>query len=164
MKGAFFAIKHALRPMLAAKSGPICVVCSDQSLVGKPEQNLYGLTKGALASLVRSCGAQYAPLGVRVNGVCPGTIDTPLSRGAVAQVRPRRARSGLWWLTVLRFAQIVAWKGKGSVEETLEWLQTAQPVPRMGEPAEVAHAVLAALTNGFMAGALVAVDGGYTCV
>jgi len=61
-------------------------------------------------------------------------------------------------------AQIVAWKGTGSVDETLEWLKTAQPVPRMGEPAEAAQAVLATLTNGFMAGALVAVDGGYTCV
>ena len=187
MKGAFFAIKHALRPMIAAKSGAICVVCSDQSTIGKPEQNLYGLTKGALASLVRSCGAQARA--VPLAHACPRARCKRHARRAVRSARhsrqrrvPRhhrhpalarrrragkatRARSDRAQRPDARArAQIVAWKGTGSVDETLEWLKTAQPVPGMGEPAEAAQAVLATLTNGFMAGALVAVDGGYTCV
>ena len=49
------------------ESGAIIIVGSDQSLVGKPGQNLYGLTKGAIAQLSKSCAAQFAPDGIRVS-------------------------------------------------------------------------------------------------
>ena len=74
VKGTFFAIQNALRPMKAAGRGNIVVICSDQSLIGKAEQNLYGMTKGAIGQLVKSCGGQYAPQGIRVNGICAGTL------------------------------------------------------------------------------------------
>ena len=72
-----------------------------------------------------------------------GTIDTPLSRGAAA-----------------RFAE---WKGLDA-EQMVAGLESAQPVPRMGRPEEIAQAVMACCCNGFMAGALVSVDGGYVAM
>ena len=101
------------------------------------------MTKGALGQLTKSTAAAYGPLGIRVNCVCPGTIETPLMHGAVQKM--------------------VAEKGAVAAE-IYDALNTAQPVPRVGAPAEVANAVLSVCTNGFMCGALIAVDGGYTCV
>jgi NAD(P)-dependent dehydrogenase (short-subunit alcohol dehydrogenase family) len=92
--------------------GSIVVVGSDQSFIGKPFQNLYGMTKGAIAQLAKSTAVQYAPDGIRVNCVCPGTIDTPLMRKAVAHM-----------------ADLA---GDGDIEGRVKWLETAQPFPRLG--------------------------------
>jgi len=145
VKGTFFAMAAALPTMVAQKSGSIVVVGSDQSFVGKPGQNLYGLTKGAVAQLVKSTAAQYAPVGVRVNGVCPGSVDTPLLRGAIKKI-----------------AQLKGTDAAGE-EELFTWLQTAQPMPRLGQPTEIALAIAMVSKVPFMTGALVPVDGGYTC-
>jgi len=69
VKGAFFAVQAVLPSMRKRKNGAIIIVGSDQTLVGKPGQNLYGLTKGALGQFAKSTGAQYAPEGIRVNCV-----------------------------------------------------------------------------------------------
>lgn len=93
LKGTFFSMAAVLPAMVTNRSGSIVLIGSDQSFVGKPGQNLYGMTKGAIAQLVKSTAAQYAPEGVRVNAVCPGTVDTPLMRGAVDKiVSMKRAR------------------------------------------------------------------------
>ena len=121
IKGCFFAISSVVPIMKKQepKGGSIVVVGSDQSFIGKPFQNLYGMTKGAIAQLAKSCAVQYAPEGIRVNCVCPGTIDTPLMRKAVEH------------MTDLA--------GDGDVEGRVKWLETAQPYPRLGQPEEVAH-------------------------
>lgn len=142
VKGAFFGIQAVLPAMRKVGRGNIIITCSDQTLVGKPEQNVYGLTKGALGQLVKSCGAQFAPEHIRVNGVCPGTIDTPLMHGAVS-----------------RFS---SWKEEAK-EGLYKWLETAQPYPRLGRPEEVAKTMVMISQVDFMVGALVPVDGGYTC-
>jgi len=144
VRGTFYSMAAVLPTMEKQGSGSIVVIGSDQSFVGKPGQNLYGLTKAATAQLVKSTAAQYAPLGVRVNAVCPGTIDTPLMRGAVEK--------------------IASLKPDGpSPDELVEWLQTAQPLPRLGSSLEIALAVAMVSKVPFMTGALVPVDGGYTC-
>ncbi|KAG8457745.1 hypothetical protein KFE25_005758 [Diacronema lutheri] len=145
VKGSFFALAAVLPAMKAQRRGSVVIVGSDQSFVGKPGQSLYGLTKGATAQLVKSTAAQYAQLGVRVNAVCPGTIDTPLMRGAVRQIARMKGQSA---------------EGE---EDLVTWLKTAQPMPRLGEPEEIALAIAMVSKVPFMTGALVAVDGGYTC-
>lgn len=143
VKGTFFAVQSVVPYMRKQRSGAIVLIGSDQSLVGKPEQNLYGMTKGAIVQLSKSCAAQYAPEGVRVNCVCPGTIDTPLMRGAIdifANNKPNLNKDDL-----------------------LAWLQTAQPYPRVGQPDEVAAVIAAIAKIPFVVGAVVSVDGGYTC-
>jgi NAD(P)-dependent dehydrogenase (short-subunit alcohol dehydrogenase family) len=117
IKGCFFAISSVV-PLMRKQEprggfrGSIVVVGSDQSFIGKPYQNLYGLTKGAISQLAKSCAVQYAPEGIRVNCVCPGTIDTPLMRAAVEHM-----------------AELA---GDGDIEGRVKWLETAQPFPRLG--------------------------------
>ena len=140
LKGTFFAVQAAL-PAMVDRGGSVVIVGSDQSLVGKPEQHLYGCTKGAIAQLSKSLAAHYAPLGVRVNCVCPGTIDTPLMHGAVQD--------------------FVAKKG-AKAEDLYAWLNTAQPLPRLGTPDEVAALVACVAKIPFVVGAMISIDGGYT--
>mmetsp|Transcript_6118 Transcript_6118/g.18078 ORF Transcript_6118/g.18078 Transcript_6118/m.18078 type:complete len:129 (+) Transcript_6118:700-1086(+) len=123
------------------KGGAVVIIGSDQSLVGKAEQHLYGCTKGAIAQLSKSLALHYAPLGVRVNCVCPGTIDTPLMHGAVQD--------------------FVDQKG-AKAAELYEWLETAQPLPRMGKPEEVAALVACVAKIPFCVGSMISIDGGYT--
>ena len=143
IKGCFFAISSVVPHMKKQeKGGSIIVVGSDQSFVGKPYQNLYGMTKGAIAQLAKSTAVQYAPEGIRVNCVCPGTIDTPLMRKAVKH------------MTDLA--------GDGDVEGRVKWLETAQPFPRLGHPEEVAHTIAFVSKMPFMVGSNIQIDGGYT--
>lgn len=142
VKGAFFAVKSVLPVMRRQKAGSIILIGSDQSLIGKPSQNLYGMTKGALGQLAKSCAAQYAPEGVRVNVVCPGTIDTPLMHNAVS---------------------LFAEKNNQPKAELYNWLETAQPYPRLGQPDEVAALIVTVAKIPFIVGATISIDGGYTC-
>ena len=119
IKGCWFAISSVVPIMKKQKSGSITIVGSDQSFIGKPYQNLYGMTKGAIAQLAKSTAVQYAAEGIRVNCVCPGTIDTPLMRKAVQHM-----------------AELA---GDGDVEGRVKWLETAQTFPQLGMPEEVAH-------------------------
>ena len=140
LKGTFFGIQAAV-PAMLDNGGSIVIIGSDQSLIGKPEQHLYGCTKGAIAQLSKSLAAHYAPKGVRVNCICPGTIDTPLMHGAVQD--------------------FVKQKG-ANAEELYTWLETAQPLPRLGRPEEVAALVACVAKIPFCVGSMISVDGGYT--
>eukprot|EP00457_Paulinella_chromatophora_P017288 gb/GEZN01018297.1/.p2 GENE.gb/GEZN01018297.1/~~gb/GEZN01018297.1/.p2 ORF type:complete len:142 (+),score=9.61 gb/GEZN01018297.1/:200-625(+) len=80
-------------------------------------------------------------VGIRVNCICPGTIDTPLVDGAInALMKQNPDTTEAHWRKVL---------------------DEAQPIHRLGRPEEIAQAVIMCATNGFMTGALVSVDGGY---
>ena len=140
LKGTFFGIQAAV-PAMLDHGGSIVIIGSDQSLIGKPEQHLYGCTKGAIAQLSKSLAAHYAPKGVRVNCICPGTIDTPLMHGAVQD--------------------FVKQKG-ANAQELYTWLETAQPLPRLGRPEEVAALVACVAKIPFCVGSMISVDGGYT--
>ncbi|KAH8054835.1 hypothetical protein JL722_8786 [Aureococcus anophagefferens] len=104
LKGTFFAVQAAV-PHMRDRGGAVVIIGSDQSLVGKPEQHLYGCTKGAIAQPSSPRGALRAG-GHRVNCVCPGTIDTPLMHGAVADfVEKKGAKAELYaWLEPSRSA------------------------------------------------------------
>jgi len=82
IKGCYFSIQSVLPTMRAQKKGSVVIVASDQSFIGKASQNLYGLTKGAVGQLTKSCAIEYAHEGVRFNSINPGTIWTPLADGA----------------------------------------------------------------------------------
>ncbi len=125
------------------RGGSIVIMASDQSTVGKAHSFAYGLTKGALGQMAKSLAIDLAPRGIRVNAVCPGTIDTPLMRSALARCAGSEAE--LRELTAEENALFL----RGSV----------------GRPAEVAAMVyfLASDEAGFCTGGLYPVDGGYTC-
>ncbi|GGW80373.1 SDR family NAD(P)-dependent oxidoreductase [Alteromonas halophila] len=143
IKGAYSAIRAVLPRMRAQQRGAIVVMGSDQSFVGKQSSFAYGMSKSALASIARTTALDYASDNIRVNAVCPGTIETPLFHNAIDNYV---ARAGVDKQAIVK-------------EEA-----AAQPIGRLGQPEDVAELVyfLASDKASFITGSLHAVDGGYT--
>ena len=144
LKGPFYVLKEVLPVMRKQRYGNVVLMGSDQVFVGKGSSAVYGLSKAALGQLTKSSAIDYAPHNVRINCVCPGTIDTPMLGPSVERFHEKSGKS---------------------VEEIYDTLKTAQPVQRLGTPEEIAKVVLFLLSDDcpFMTGALVSADGGYTC-
>jgi len=79
VKGAYFAGQAALRHMLARGQGRIINFCSVASITGMAGGSLYCATKGALMTLTKAWAVEFGPQGVLVNGIAPGTIETPMN-------------------------------------------------------------------------------------
>lgn len=141
--GTFYLLKAVIPLMKQQQKGNIVLMGSDQCFVGKASSSVYGMTKGAIGQLTKSTAIDYAPFNIRVNCVCPGTIQTPLLDNAVAQ--------------------FVNQSGQES-SAVYAALDTAQPLGRIGQPEEIAKTVrfLFSDDSSFITGALIAADGGYT--
>jgi NAD(P)-dependent dehydrogenase (short-subunit alcohol dehydrogenase family) len=136
--GVFHCTRAVLPGMLERDRGAIVNVASVAGVTGLVDRFAYCATKGAVVSMTRSLALDYARTGVRVNCVCPGTIDTPWVESRAAEA-PDRERF---------FADMAA----------------RQPVGRLGSAEEVAAAIafLASPDAAFMTGAALAIDGGLT--
>lgn len=144
IKGVYYILKEVIPVMKEQNEGKILLMGSDQSFVGKGKSSVYGLTKGAIAQLTKSTAIDYAPYNIKVNCICPGTIDTPLLDKAVD-----------------RFKSLTGMQS----DEVMKLLEEAQPIQRIAKPEEIANMACYLLSdeNSFMTGSLVPVDGGYTC-
>ena len=144
LKGPFYVLKEVLPVMRAQRYGNVVLMGSDQVFIGKGSSAVYGMSKAALGQLTKSTAIDYAPHNVRINCICPGTIDTPMLGPSVQRVHET---SGM------------------PTEQIYDLLRKAQPVQRLGTPVEIASAVVFMLSDdcAFMTGALLPVDGGYTC-
>jgi NAD(P)-dependent dehydrogenase (short-subunit alcohol dehydrogenase family) len=135
LRGVWACMKHELRQMRAQGSGAIVNCSSLGGLVGNPGRAAYHATKHGVLGLTKSAALEYAARGVRINAVCPGTIETPMLADMIA---------------------------KG--ELTASDAETGQPIGRLGRGDEIAAAVLWLCSPGasFVHGVALPVDGGYT--
>jgi NAD(P)-dependent dehydrogenase (short-subunit alcohol dehydrogenase family) len=78
--GIVHAMKYEIPAILLAGGGAICNISSGAGLFGAPAMSVYGASKHAVLGLTRSVALENAATGLRVNAVCPGLIDTPMSR------------------------------------------------------------------------------------
>jgi NAD(P)-dependent dehydrogenase (short-subunit alcohol dehydrogenase family) len=139
-KGVFISCRESIRQMLAQDppGGAVVINGSISGLVGIPGQAPYGPSKGAVVEMTRQLAVEYAGRGVRVNCVCPGTVDTAVLRRAMQMSEDPQA--------------------------FLDMLLAGHPIGRIGRPEEIAAAVtfLASDEASFITGAVLAADGGYT--
>ena len=119
--------------------GTIVNVASVSGLVGIKQRFAYCTSKGAVVAMTRQLATEY-PKALRVNAVCPGTVQTPFVEAYLEKFH------------------------KDNKEETRAQLRARQPVGRLGTPEEVASAIryLASDEAAFVTGSLLAIDGGWT--
>lgn len=136
-KGVYLCMKHQLLQMQKQGSGSIVNNSSIGGLVAGAGRAAYHATKHAVLGLTKSAAVEYAPQGIRINAVCPGTIETPM----VAEM----------------FAL-----GDLDKEACIE----GAPIKRLGRPGEVAEAVLWLFSpaSSFVIGQPISVDGGLSII
>lgn len=138
LDGVFLGLRHCGPVMAARGGGSVINLSSILGKVGLPGAAAYCASKGGVLLLTKSAALEWAPLGIRVNSLHPGFIDTPMVAGAL-----HAAENG---------------------NEMRDMLIAAHPMARFGVPREIADAVvfLASDESSFMTGAELVVDGGYT--
>ncbi|MFN0253193.1 MAG: SDR family NAD(P)-dependent oxidoreductase [Kofleriaceae bacterium] len=142
VKGAFFAIKHA-HPLLVATRGVVVNVASVHAIATSPNIAAYAASKGALVAMTRALAVELAPVGIRVNAVLPGAVDTEMLRAGFA-------RGHL---------------DAGGVDAQLAQLASRTVLGRIGAPDEIAaaiHFLADTSRSSFMTGQMLVIDGGAT--
>jgi len=138
LTGMFLVGRATLRHMCENSRGSLIMTSSPHAVATVADTVAYASSKGGVSALVRALSLEAAPYNVRVNGVVPGTIDTPLVR-----------------------REIEASSDPGL---QISLLSSSQPLQRVGQPEDVANLVmfLASPMADFITGALMSVDGGLT--
>jgi NAD(P)-dependent dehydrogenase (short-subunit alcohol dehydrogenase family) len=136
LRGVFLGMKHAIPRLRAAGGGSIISTASVAGLRGGAGPHCYSAAKAAVINLTRSVALQVAKDNIRVNCICPGGIHTPL----------------------------IGSRFPGTDDMLAQMLSAIQPLPRTGVPDDIAAMALYLASDeaGFVTGAAMVVDGGFT--
>jgi NAD(P)-dependent dehydrogenase (short-subunit alcohol dehydrogenase family) len=136
LRGVWSCMKFELQQMRKQGSGTIVNCSSLGGLIGGAQRGTYHAAKHGVIGFTKSAALEYATRGIRVNDVCPGMIQTPMSDKMIAE---------------------------GQGEELDKMLKTFVPMGRMGKAEEIADAVLWLCSSAasYVTGQSISVDGGY---
>jgi NAD(P)-dependent dehydrogenase (short-subunit alcohol dehydrogenase family) len=136
LRGVWSCMKFELQQMREQGSGSIVNCSSLGGLIGGARRGTYHAAKHAVIGLTKSAALEYATRGIRVNAVCPGMIQTPMSDQMIAE---------------------------GQGEELDAMLKTYVSMKRLGRPEEIADAVLWLCSSAasYVTGQSISVDGGF---
>jgi len=136
--GMFLVTREAM-PLLLASHGSIVNLASVAALVGVRKRFAYCATKGAVVAMTRQLALDY-PTEIRVNCICPGTVDSPFVEGYLEKYH------------------------KHEKEKVRAELNQRQPIGRLGRPEEIANMALYLCSEeaGFVNGSVHCIDGGWT--
>jgi NAD(P)-dependent dehydrogenase (short-subunit alcohol dehydrogenase family) len=135
LRGVWLCMKYELLCMRGQGYGTIVNCSSLGGLVGGAGRSAYHAAKHGVLGLTKCAAIEYAPRGIRINAVCPGTIDTPMVHSMIES-------------------------GDLSKEAAINLM----PIGRLGREDEIADAVLwlSSPMSSFVIGQAISVDGGYT--
>jgi NAD(P)-dependent dehydrogenase (short-subunit alcohol dehydrogenase family) len=135
-RGMFLSCKYAIEAMLPTGGGSIVCLSSISGEAGQKRQATYGPAKFVASGLAKHLAIEWADRGIRVNAVAPGTIRTE---------------------------RVQRLPDEPGGPEYLAAIEALHPMGRIGEPREVAQAILFLVSDeaSFITGAVVPVDGGY---
>lgn len=137
-KAYFFCAQAAMKSMIPRSSGVIVNLASVSGMIGWGGSSVYSASKGAVLALTKALAIELAPYSIRVNAIAPGSIRTPMVEDNL-QLRDNPGEA---------------------------WQRTTKlhPLGRVGEPAEIADAILflASSRSTFLTGSVLTADGGLT--
>lgn len=136
LKGVWLCLKYEIAQMLEQGGGAVVNTASAAGLVGLRNATAYVAAKHGVVGLTKTAALEYAQQGIRVNAVCPGYIDTPMTEALRSDPE--------------RLASVIA----------------REPIGRVGTPQEIAESVawLCSDAASFVTGHAMAVDGGYVAM
>ena len=139
LKGVWLCMRAELRHMHARQAGVIVNTASAAGVVGLPGVAHYTASKWGVIGMTKAAALEYAPLGIRVNAVAPGTVDTPMGVGFAVERRQGDP-----------FADAL--------------VRQPHPLQGIGRPEQIADAILylAGDRSSFATGSTLVVDGGFT--
>lgn len=134
LKGVWLCLKYECAQMLKQGGGAIVNTSSIMGLVSGPGLSAYSASKSGVLGLTRSVALDYATSGIRVNAVCPGGIAN------------------------------TAITNRADIQDAMESLKLATPMGRLGEPEDIANAVmwLCSPASRYVTGQALTIDGGFT--
>jgi NAD(P)-dependent dehydrogenase (short-subunit alcohol dehydrogenase family) len=139
LKGVFLGIKYAIPVMKKHRSGSIINIASVAGLAAWPGLGVYSAAKGGVVLLTKAAAAENGKYGIRINCICPGSINTPL-------------------------LQEQFFGAQGDKDAAEKQLLKHYPLNRLGEPSEIADAAIYLGSNlsSYVTGHTLTVDGGLT--
>jgi len=137
IKSMIRTIRAVLPGMLERKDGAIVNVASvASSIKGVPNRFAYGVTKAAVIGLTKAVAADYVAQGIRINAICPGTVESPSLQERL--------------------------RAQGDYEAARAAFIARQPIGRIGTPEEIADLALYLAGATYTTGQAYAIDGGWT--